>query len=264
MTITGWNVALVGCGKMGSALIRGAVDADAIDPQRLYCIDAHGPAAQTLSEDVGGHVGAPPVGEPALWVIAVKPHDVRAAIEELDVTAGDVLLSAAAGVTLTALQTAAPDARIVRSMPNTPALVQSGITGIYSQDEDALGLAETLFASVGEVVRLSSESQFDAVTAVSGSGPAYVFVAIEALADGGVLMGLDRATATKLAIHTVLGGAALAHSEPTHVAELKDRVASPGGTTIAGLAALEKAGFRTALISAVKAAAKRSRELGEE
>jgi pyrroline-5-carboxylate reductase len=151
---------------------------------------------------------------------------------------------------------------LIRAMPNTPALVGEGITGVLASGESR-ALADSLFGAVGEVVHLTDEAQFDAVTAVSGSGPAFVFVAIEALADGGVAMGLPREMATQLAIQTVLGAATLARTEKVHVAELKDRVASPGGTTIAGLAALENAGFRAALIEAVRAATLRGRELGK-
>lgn len=263
-SINDWTVALVGCGKMGSALLCGAVDSGAVEPARVWCIDADPAAAQILATRIGGHQGDPPGGEPTLWIIAVKPGDVDAALAAREFGEADVVVSVAAGVQLRQLREGLPPGtRVVRSMPNTPALVGHGITGVYGADGEAVTLATHLFASVGEVVKLKDEAHFDAVTAISGSGPAYVFVAIEALADGGVLMGLDRETATALATHTVLGSAALAEAEDVHVAQLKDRVASPAGTTIAGLEALESRGFRDALIAAVRAAAERSRELGE-
>jgi pyrroline-5-carboxylate reductase len=263
-SISDWTVALVGCGKMGTALVGGAIDAGALDPADVWCIDDDEQAASAFASRIDANRGEPSDDEPTLWIIAVKPGDVDAALAPRDIGSSDIIVSVAAGVPLRRLRDGVPPgARVVRSMPNTPALVGHGITGVFGADDEAVELAVELFGAVGEVVKLKDESHFDAVTAVSGSGPAYMFLAIEALADGGVLMGLDRDTATSLAIHTVLGSAALADAEDVHVAALKDRVASPAGTTIAGLEALEKNGFRAALIEAVRAAAERSRELGE-
>ena len=155
-------------------------------------------------------------------------------------------------------------ARLIRVMPNTPALVLEGVTAIARAEglqPGDLEAAQELFAAVGKVVVLE-ESALDAVTGLSGSGPAYVAIAIEALADGGVKMGLDRATATLLAAQTVLGSARLILETGVHPAQLKDMVSSPGGTTIAGIAALEDGGLRRALIQAVERATLRSRELG--
>ncbi len=150
-------------------------------------------------------------------------------------------------------------------MPNTPATIGAGITAICTggyTKANHLDKARQLFTAVGEIVEVS-ESLMDAVTGLSGSGPAYVAIIVEALADGGVAAGLPRAIAQKLALQTVLGTAQLLQETKMHPAELKDRVTSPGGTTIAGVAELEKAGFRSALIQAVKAATKRSQELGK-
>ena len=251
----------IGCGRMGSALAEGAVRAGAIAPARLYCVDADTSAAEALASRLGAHVGQP--DGPAVWVIAVKPHHVPQAISAAPVASGDLVLSVAAGVRLEAIRAAVPPGvRVARAMPNTPALIGQGITGVLGEPEDR-ALLDELFGAVGEVVHLDDEAQFDAVTAVSGSGPAYVFVAIEALADGGVAMGLPPEVAMRLATQTVLGAAALAKAETAHVSELRDRVASPGGTTVAGLAALERAGFRAAIMDAVRAATERSKELGE-
>lgn len=262
-TLLELNVVLVGCGRMGSALTQGAFAAGAIDAKRLYCVDTNEHQAQQLATSLGAHVGQPDDGERALWVLAVKPHHIDDAIRASAIGPDDVVISVAAGIRTPQLRDLLPKgATLIRAMPNTPALVGEGITGVLASFEGRAH-ADALFGAVGEVVHLTDEAQFDAVTAVSGSGPAFVFVAIEALADGGVAMGLPREMATKLAIQTVLGAATLARTEKVHVAELKDRVASPGGTTIAGLAALEHAGFRAALIEAVRAATLRGRELGE-
>ncbi|MEO1273586.1 MAG: pyrroline-5-carboxylate reductase, partial [Myxococcota bacterium] len=169
------------------------------------------------------------------------------------------------GQRLTTLRAWVPDTvELVRAMPNTPALIGQGVTGILAPSSHHLEQARILFEACGAVVVLDKEELFDALTALSGSGPAYIFVAIEALADGGVRMGLPRATALELATRTVLGAAALVTETGRHPAQLKDDVASPGGTTIAGLAALEHNGFRSALIEAVTAATTRGQQLGAQ
>lgn len=257
------NVALVGCGRMGSALVQGAVGAQALDPRRLWCSDLEQPKASQLAMKLGAHLGEPPEDR-TLWIIAVKPHHVAATVTALSVRHNDVIISVAAGTPRHRIEEAmSGDAAVVRAMPNTPALVGAGMTAVLADTAEPRSLADELFGAVGDVVHIADESLFDAVTAVSGSGPAYVFVAIEAIADGGVAMGLSREIALKLAVQTVLGAATLAKSAGAHPAELKDQVASPGGTTIAGLTALEQAGFRSALIDAVRAATERGKELGE-
>jgi pyrroline-5-carboxylate reductase len=177
-------------------------------------------------------------------------------------------ISIAAGVSLAALAAHLPaGARVVRAMPNTPALVRAGATA-YAANANAkaadLALAEAVFESVGLVWRAPDEGLLDAVTGLSGSGPAYVFVFLEALGDAGVRAGLPRDAAYRLAFQTVYGAARLALESELHPGELKDRVTSPGGTTIAGLARLEAGGFRAAILDAVEAATRRSRELGED
>jgi pyrroline-5-carboxylate reductase len=181
------------------------------------------------------------------------------------VTARHLLISIAAGVSTATIRAAlGKDARIIRVMPNTPALVLRGAAAIArgkGLEPDDLGTAEEIFGAVGRAVVLDEEAM-DAVTGLSGSGPAYVAIVIEALADGGVRMGLDRATALMLATQTVLGAAQLLSETGMHPASLKDMVSSPGGTTIAGIAALEEGGLRSTLIRAVERATLRSRELG--
>jgi pyrroline-5-carboxylate reductase len=176
-----------------------------------------------------------------------------------------LVVSILAGVTLSNLEAAFGQLPVIRAMPNTPATVGAGITaitpGAYTHIKH-LEIARKLFSAVGEVVEVP-ESQMDAVTGLSGSGPAYVAIMVEALADGGVAAGLPRAIANQLALQTVLGTAQLLHETKFHPAELKDRVTSPGGTTITGIAQLERSAFRSALIEAVKAATIRSQELGK-
>lgn len=202
-------------------------------------------------------------------MLAVKPQIFSAIAQEMSdsLTTGHspLIISILAGVSLSLLEMAFPDLPVIRAMPNTPATVGAGMTaiclGAYT-NHIHLQIAQQIFAAVGEVVEVS-ESLMDAVTGLSGSGPAYVALMVEALADGGVAAGLPRAIAKQLALQTVLGTAALLKESKIHPAELKDRVTSPGGTTIAGISQLEKAGFRSALIEAVKAAAHRSQELGK-
>ncbi|WP_375510032.1 pyrroline-5-carboxylate reductase [uncultured Nostoc sp.] len=203
--------------------------------------------------------------------LAVKPQVFSAITQELtniDIINREhspLIISILAGVPLSQLEAAFVQLPIIRAMPNTPATVGAGITAICSgayTSPKHHQIAQRVFSAVGEVVEVS-EGLMDAVTGLSGSGPAYVALLVEALADGGVSAGLPRAIANQLALQTVLGTAKLLHETKMHPAELKDRVTSPGGTTIAGIAKLEQAGFRSALIEAVKAATQRSQELGK-
>jgi pyrroline-5-carboxylate reductase len=198
-------------------------------------------------------------------LLAIKPQVFDRVVAQLtQSTPAQLVISILAGVDIVRLERAFPQQPIIRAMPNTPATVGAGMTAIAAgtlvQTPD-LDLATQIFQAVGEVVTVP-ESLMDAVTGLSGSGPAYIAIAIEALADGGVAAGLPRAIADKLALQTVLGTARLLNESDLHPAQLKDRVTSPGGTTIAGVTKLEQAGFRSALIEAVIAAAKRSQELG--
>jgi pyrroline-5-carboxylate reductase len=202
--------------------------------------------------------------------LAVKPQVFSAIAQELaDIILvtdnSPLVISILAGVSLHQLEAAFPELPVIRAMPNTPATVGAGMTamclGAYTYPPHQQ-LAQQIFSAVGEVVEVN-ESLMDAVTGLSGSGPAYVAILVEALADGGVAAGLPRSIANQLALQTVLGTTKLLQESKMHPAELKDRVTSPGGTTIAGVAKLEQAGFRSALIEAVKAAAWRSQELGK-
>jgi pyrroline-5-carboxylate reductase len=198
-------------------------------------------------------------------LLAVKPQILDRVLASLAGGANrPLVISILAGVPIHRIQQGFPNHAIIRAMPNTPATVGAGVTAIASNkivEPEQLVLAKSIFSAVGNVVEVP-ENLIDAVTGVSGSGPAYVAMMIEALADGGVLVGLPRSIATQLALQTVLGTAQLVKESHLHPAELKDQVTSPGGTTIAGVAVLEKMGFRSALIEAVRAAFRRSQDLG--
>ena len=202
-------------------------------------------------------------------LLAIKPQILDRVTEQLDLssklTSPPLIISILAGVTLHKLESAFMGFPVIRVMPNTPATVGQGMSAIASGIKvkpSHLEQAKQIFSAVGEVVEVP-EYQMDAVTGLSGSGPAYVAIMIEALADGGVAVGLPRAIALQLAIQTVLGTATLLKESDLHPAQLKDRVSSPGGTTIAGVAALEQRGFRAAAMEAVKASYNRSQELGK-
>ena len=200
-------------------------------------------------------------------LLAIKPQILDAVIEGLNLVSDQknspLIISILAGIPLNRLESLLPGYSVIRVMPNTPATVGAGISAIAAGSHVStlqLQKAQQIFSAVGQVVEVS-EYLMDAVTGLSGSGPAYVALMIESLADGGVAAGLPRAIAQKLAIQTVLGTAKLLQESGLHPAEVKDRVTSPGGTTIAGVTALERGGFRLAIIEAVKAAYQRSTEL---
>lgn len=200
-------------------------------------------------------------------LLAIKPQILDTVIAELNLQDAQntkpLVISILAGVTLERLQKGFPSLPIIRCMPNTPATVGAGMTAISPNNKVSpsdLSLTKSLFTAIGEVIEVS-ESLMNGVTGVSGSGPAFVAMMIESLADGGVASGLPRAVANQLALQTVLGTAQLLKESQLHPAILKDQVTSPGGTTIAGVAKLEENGFRSAIIEAVKAAYLRSQEL---
>jgi len=200
-----------------------------------------------------------------ILLLAVKPQVFDLVTADLTPDAESTVISILAGITIAKLEQAFLKQAVIRVMPNTPATVGAGMTAIAPgtrANSKHLEQAKTIFQAVGDVVEVS-ESSIDAVTGLSGSGPAFVALAIEALADGGVASGLPRAIALQLAIQTVLGTATLVKETGKHPGVLKDQVTSPGGTTIAGVAKLESLGFRSALIEAVKTATARSKELGK-
>jgi pyrroline-5-carboxylate reductase len=255
------ELVIVGGGKMGEALLGGLLAAGR-EPSSLAVVEAlEGRRKELTDRFPGVTVSGEPV-EADGAVIAVKPADVAGAIATSGATR---ILSIAAGVTVAALEAAAgAGVPVVRAMPNTPALVGAGaaaIAGGTSATDDDLDWAEAILGSVGTVVRVP-EKLLDAVTGLSGSGPAYVFLVAEALVDAGVLAGLPRPTAEGLAYQTLLGAARLLVESGDSPADLRAAVTSPGGTTAAGLREPEGHGVRAAFLDAVSAATARSRELG--
>jgi pyrroline-5-carboxylate reductase len=262
------KLGFIGVGNMGGAIIRGLVGGGRVAPENLIYYDPD-PARQAQMANLGVEAAldnAEVMHSPVV-VLAVKPQilsTVLAGVKEF-ARPWHLIISIAAGVPLKFLEGALPESRIIRVMPNAPTLVGAGMAALAPGSgvtPDDLALALELFQAVGQAV-LVEERLMDAVTGLSGSGPAFVAVFIEALTDGGVKMGLPRALAHIMAVQTVLGTARLCHEEELHPALLKDLVTSPGGTTIAGIYALESSGFRGAVMDAVTAAATRSQELGE-
>jgi len=244
---------------MAEAMIGGLLSGHVCSAESIWATDPVSERRDHLKGQFGirvGHANREAVAWADVVVLAVKPQILGEVLAALAPAGRELFVSIAEQV--------AGAIRVVRAMPNVPALVREGMTALALGDgvsEDDSRLARAVFEVVGRVV-LVEERMMDAVTGLSGSGPAYVFQAIEALADGGVMMGLPRQTAELLAAQTVLGAARLVLESGVHPAQLKDRVASPGGTTIAGLHQLEQGGFRAALMAAVEAATTRSKELG--
>ncbi|HVF32253.1 MAG TPA: pyrroline-5-carboxylate reductase [Acidimicrobiales bacterium] len=256
---------VVGGGRMGEALLAGLISADWAPVEELAVAET---LASRREELAAAYPGLVVVDEPGACdgaVVAVKPGDVAGACAALATAGCGRVLSIAAGVTIGALEAAVgAGVPVVRAMPNTPALVGAGaaaIAGGSSASAADLDWAEGLLRAVGTVVRVP-EHLLDAVTGLSGSGPAYVFLVAEALIEGGVLAGLPRDVSVELATHTLLGAAKLLAESGSTPEELRAQVTSPGGTTAAGLRALEARGVRSALLEAVAAATDRSRELG--
>lgn len=259
------GLVLLGCGKMGSAMLGGWLDGG-VPPASVWVIDPQ-PSDWVMGQGV--HVNAPLPESPAIALVAVKPQMMGTALPALKKLGGGGVLfvSVAAGIQIADFEAAlGAQTPIVRAMPNTPAAIGRAITALIgnkaSTDAD-LALAQTLLSAVGQVVRLDDEAQMDAVTALSGSGPAYVFYLIETLAAAGVAQGLPADLAMRLARATVAGAGALAEASDEDPARLRVNVTSPGGTTEAALAVLMDAqtGFAALLKRAVAAAAQRSREL---
>jgi pyrroline-5-carboxylate reductase len=264
------TIGFIGAGQMAQALAQGFVKAGLAAGAQLVHCDPVEAARQAFATNIGGIAAAnnlEVIERANVVFLAVKPQNVPAVFAEIGgkLKPEKLVVSIAAGVTLERLCEGLKTKRVVRVMPNTPALIGKGASAF------ALGPAATaadgqlvgqLLGAVGQAFQID-EKHLDAVTGLSGSGPAFVYVMIEALSDGGVRMGLPRDVATALAAQTVRGAAEMVLTSGEHPAVLKDKVASPGGTTIAGLQALEDRGLRAALIAAVEAATRRSIELGK-
>jgi pyrroline-5-carboxylate reductase len=255
---------------MGEAMIKGLTQAGLVPGASIAATDVRADRLVQMAGQYGIRAAsdnAALVRDSDVIILAVKPQIMASVLREVAsaIDRTKLVISVAAGVaTRTLREHLGKPARLIRVMPNTPALVLAGVTAIARAEDlepGDLEIAQELFGAVGRGVVLDEE-HLDAVTGLSGSGPGYVAIVIEALADGGVKMGLDRATAMTLATQTVLGSAKLLLETGAHPGQLKDMVASPGGTTIAGISALEDGGIRRTLISAVERATLRSRELG--
>jgi pyrroline-5-carboxylate reductase len=264
-------IGIIGGGNMGEALIAGVLQSGLLSPEEIqfyeprierrdYLRDKYRVPSAKSNEDL--------ISRSPIVILAVKPQSVPEVLPEISrcFKRDHLLISICAGVPLEYLQSFCPiPVRMVRAMPNTPALIQKGATALapspQAQTED-ISNAEAIFQAVG-ITAIVKESLMDAVTGLSGSGPAFVFAVIEALAAGGVKEGLSQEAALALTTQTVLGAAHLIQSTGKHPATLRDQVCTPGGTTIAGLYAMEEGGFRLSLMNAVIAATRRSKELGE-
>ncbi len=256
---------------MAEAMIRGLLEAKLVSAERLMASDIIEARRQQIHERFGVQTVAESrevAAKASILILAVKPQDMEAALKGIApaIDQTKTIISIAAGTPIAFIAERLPaKARVIRVMPNAPALVLAGAAGIAKGEHATaqdLQIAEAIFGAIGKAV-VVEEKHLDAVTGLSGSGPAYVFLFIEALADAGVKVGLARDVAKLLAAQTVLGAAKMLLESGRHPAELKDVVASPGGTTIAGLHALERGGLRGILMEAVEAATIRSRELGK-
>jgi len=265
------KLGFIGVGNMGEALVKGLLASGAALPSQVWVSARRKDRVEDLQRTYGVHGGsnAEVTRASDVLVLGVKPQILDQVLRAIapDVTQEKLIISVAAGVPIAAIERRlhAP-MRIVRAMPNTPATVGAGATAIalgeHATEKD-LAVSRALFDSVGITVQLE-ESQLDAATGLSGSGPAYIFLIIEALSDAGVKVGLSRRAAMQLAAQTVLGSAKLLIESGQHPGLLKDGVTSPGGTAIAGLHTLEAGGLRNVLMNAVEAATRRARELGDD
>jgi pyrroline-5-carboxylate reductase len=266
------KVAILGGGKIGESLLAGLLSSGWRRPDEVVVTGRRDERIAELAERHGVEAtssNADAVEGASLIVVAVKPQDIDALLAELTgrIEPHQTVLSIAAAIPTAAIERRlAGDIPVVRAMPNAPATVHEGIAGIcagaHARDEH-LELAEEALAHLGAVVRVQ-ERYMDAVTAVSGSGPAYFALLAEAMIEAGILLGLSRETSTQLVVQTMLGTAKLLRDEHVHPVELREAVTSPGGTTIQAIRELEQAGVRAAFLNAIQAAMERSRELADE
>ena len=267
-----YKLGIIGAGKMAGALLKGILKSKTFSKNEVILSDVDDEKLRILKSEFGVSTtdNNKELAESSEIVIfAVKPGQLKELLNEIKnhTSKKKLYISIAAGIKTNFIETTLKkDLRIVRVMPNKPVVVHEGAFGIYYNkyvdDADRVSV-ERIFNPLGEVVTVNDENLIDAVTGLSGSGPAFVAVFAEALADGGVKMGLHRDEALKLSLQTILGSAKLMIETGTHPAKLKDMVSSPGGTTIRGIHELEKTGFRNAVISTIEATTKRSVELSE-
>ena len=266
------KICIIGTGNMGEALVSGLVGSGSSGPEKIICTDVREAKLKAIEKEYGVKTttnNLEAVMKSDIVIYAVKPQIMAAVIKEtvekLDMS--KLVISIAAGVPMAALESCLnKKLRLIRVMPNIAAAVKEAATAVAAgknASEEDIEMAMSIFDSIGKTVFIKENYLMDAITGLSGSGPAYIFLVVEALADAGVKVGLSRQEALFLSAQTVLGAAKMLLETKEHPGQLRDRVTSPGGTAIAGLATLEKGGLRTTLINAVEVATNRSRELGE-
>lgn len=266
------TLGLIGAGNMGSAILRGMLDAGYVKASQVMVCDASRRRMEELSEEIPGAIYCDEpidlVEQCDMIILALKPHQIQSLLDDVrQALDGKAIISIAAGWTTDMLAQALEDttATYLRVMPNTPAMVGEGMTALCDDttfSKDDFDFAKGIFDAVGRTVVLP-ERLFDGVVAISGSSPAYIFMLIEAMADAGVKEGLPRACAYEMAAQSVLGSALMVLSSGTHPASLKDAVCSPGGTTIEAVEVLERKGFRAAVMDAMCACAEKSRQMSK-
>lgn len=264
------TLAIIGGGKMGEALVAGLVQSGWADPEQIVVAEIHAERRAHLEKAFGIATtddNAEAARTCRTVLLAVKPQDIDGVLVDLAPVIGaeHLVISIAAGIPARVIEAHLHDVPVVRAMPNTPALLREGATGIAAgthANDQHMAHAEQILSAVSRVVHLP-EKYLDAVTGVSGTGPAYVFFLAESLIEAAVGVGLPRDVATELCVQTLLGSARMLRETGKHPVELREEVTSPGGTTVAAMRVLERAGVRSAFLDAVRAATERSRELAE-
>lgn len=265
-------LAVIGCGTMGGAILAGLLKSGLYQPSQVLATIKPGDAMPTVERDWGIEIltdNEEAVRRASIVVVALKPHHMQSILDTpsmRDVLRGKLVVSVAAGVRLTQLAEWLPETALIRAMPNTPCLVGAGMTVLARgprATEDHVQVAQRIFSSVGRVVTLD-DKHMDAVTSLNGSGPAFVYVVLEALADGGVMMGLPRDIALEIAAQVMLGSARMVLETGAHPAALKDQVTTPAGSTIAGLLTMEDGRIRSVLARAIQEAATVASTLGRK
>ncbi len=265
------KLGFIGAGNMGEAILRGVIQADVVTADHIYIFDPHQEKVKSLQAELGvltAQSSRAMIAACDVVVLAVKPNICQLVLEECsNAFAGKALISIVTGWSRKSLAALLPETcRILRVMPNTPCMVGEGMTAFDADEtleQEELIFAKKIFSSIGQVALVPTRLM-DAVTGVSGSGPAYVYLFIEALADGGVRAGLPRDLAYQLAAQTVVGAGKMVLETGRHPGALKDAVCSPGGTTIEAVAALEKAGLRHAVLDAVKACVEKANAMNQD
>jgi pyrroline-5-carboxylate reductase len=272
MNKIGRKTGFLGAGNMATALIKGLIESGVYDPDKLLASDKSPEALETVSQQFGVECfssNADMVSKSSVLVLSVKPQNIKEVLEDIkeDLNEDHLVISIAAGIPLKMIsQILMKDIPLIRVMPNTPALVQKGVSALAAGAfvvPEHMAIARTIFEAVGETVEVE-ETMMDAITALSGSGPGYVFRIMECMVDAGTAVGLERETSLKLVIQTFLGAATLAKESEHSLSRLREMVTSPGGTTAAGLSVFDSMGLQEMTKNVVEAACKRSVELGKD